>query len=218
MSAGTSIGMLEPARAAVERSATTRMPTVHGEFTAHAYRIAGGGQEHVALAMGAIDDGRDVLVRVHSECLTGEAFGSLRCDCRPQLELALQHVARERRGVVVYLRGHEGRGIGLVQKLRAYALQDRGCDTAQANLALGLPADARDYGAAAAILRDLGVARLKLMTNNPGKRDALRRHGFTVAGRVPLVVAPNPHNARYLDTKQRTFGHLLGLEPAEELL
>lgn len=151
----------------------------------------------------------EVLVRLHSECLTGDVLGSLRCDCGPQLQLALQEIARAGRGVLVYLRGHEGRGIGLALKLAAYSLQDGGHDTVDANLALGLPADARDYAGGAAILHDLGVRRVRLLTNNPAKAVALREHGITVAACEPLVVAANPENLRYLRTKRDRFGHLL---------
>ena len=163
--------------------------------------------EHIALVAGDLGDGADVLVRVHSECLTGDVFGSLRCDCGPQLQTALGEIAAAGRGVVVYLRGHEGRGIGLLSKLRAYELQERGRDTLDANLELGLPADARDYAAAADVLADLGVRSLRLMTNNPAKADALVRHGLKVLGSEPMPVAAGEHNLRYLRTKRDRMGH-----------
>lgn len=173
----------------VRREAETRLPTAFGDFRAYGYRSTVDGIEHIALAAGEIGDGEDVLVRVHSECLTGDVFHSLRCDCGPQLQASLEKVAAEGRGVVVYLRGHEGRGIGLMSKLRAYELQERGRDTLDANLELGLPADARDYGAAAQMLDDLGVRSLRLMTNNPEKTDALERHGLKVVERVAMPIA-----------------------------
>jgi 3,4-dihydroxy 2-butanone 4-phosphate synthase/GTP cyclohydrolase II len=151
--------------------------------------------------------GEDVLVRVHSECLTGDVFASLRCDCGPQLDAALAAVAAEGRGVVLYMRGHEGRGIGLLHKLQAYQLQEAGADTVDANLALGLPADARDYGIGAQILVDLGVRSMRLLTNNPDKRAGLEGYGLTVVGRVPLPVRMSPHNLRYLRTKRDRMGH-----------
>ncbi|MER6626686.1 bifunctional 3,4-dihydroxy-2-butanone-4-phosphate synthase/GTP cyclohydrolase II [Streptomyces sp. NPDC000987] len=191
----------------VRREAETRLPTVHGTFTAYGYRSTADGVEHVALVHGDIGDGEDVLVRVHSECLTGDIFGSQRCDCGPQLDAALDRVHTEGRGVVVYLRGHEGRGIGLLSKLRAYELQERGRDTLDANLELGLPADARDYGAGARILQDLGVRSVRLMTNNPEKTDALLRGGLRVTGREPMPVQAGEHNLRYLRTKRDRMGH-----------
>ncbi|MEU3524853.1 bifunctional 3,4-dihydroxy-2-butanone-4-phosphate synthase/GTP cyclohydrolase II [Streptomyces sp. NPDC038707] len=191
----------------VRREAATRLPTRHGTFTACGYRSTVDGVEHVALVHGDLGDGRDVLVRVHSECLTGDVFGSLRCDCGPQLDTALGRIQEEGRGVVVYLRGHEGRGIGLLSKLRAYELQEQGHDTLDANLELGLPADARDYGAGARILADLGVREVRLMTNNPDKTDALRRHGIEVTGREPMPVQAGEHNLRYLRTKRDRMGH-----------
>ena len=197
----------------VRREAETRLPTTHGEFTAYGYRSTVDGVEHVALVHGEIGDGEDIVVRVHSECLTGDIFGSARCDCGPQLDASLDRVQAEGRGVVVYLRGHEGRGIGLLSKLRAYELQEQGHDTLDANLELGLPADARDYGAGAQILRDLGVRSLRLMTNNPDKTDALVRHGLRVTGREPMPVHAGEHNLRYLRTKRDRMGHdLPGLE------
>ncbi|WP_237321153.1 bifunctional 3,4-dihydroxy-2-butanone-4-phosphate synthase/GTP cyclohydrolase II [Streptomyces sp. JJ36] len=193
----------------VRREATTRLPTRYGDFRAHGYRSTADGVEHIALVAGDLADGggEDVLVRVHSECLTGDVFGSQRCDCGPQLQASLDRVQAEGRGVVVYLRGHEGRGIGLLSKLRAYELQERGRDTLDANLELGLPADARDYGAAAQMLADLGVRSVRLMTNNPEKSAALMRHGLRVAGREPMAVQAGEHNLRYLRTKRDRMGH-----------
>ncbi|OIK28771.1 bifunctional 3,4-dihydroxy-2-butanone-4-phosphate synthase/GTP cyclohydrolase II [Streptomyces malaysiense] len=191
----------------VRREAATRLPTRHGVFTAHGYRSTVDGVEHVALVHGEIGTGEDVLVRMHSECLTGDVFGSLRCDCGPQLDSSLARIQEEGRGVVVYLRGHEGRGIGLLSKLRAYELQEQGRDTLDANLELGLPADARDYGAGAQILADLGVRSVRLMTNNPDKADALESHGVKVAGREPMPVQAGEHNLRYLRTKRDRMGH-----------
>jgi 3,4-dihydroxy 2-butanone 4-phosphate synthase / GTP cyclohydrolase II len=198
----------------VERVATTRLPTEHGTFQAVGYRSTQDADEHLALVMGDIGDGADVLVRVHSECLTGDVFGSLRCDCGPQLQAALAAVAAEGRGVVVYIRGHEGRGIGLVRKLQAYALQDAGEDTVDANLSLGLPADARDYGTGARILADLGVRSMRLLTNNPAKHVGLEGHGIEVLGRVPVPVHVTAENLRYLTTKRDRMGHDLTDLPA----
>ncbi|MFF5294804.1 bifunctional 3,4-dihydroxy-2-butanone-4-phosphate synthase/GTP cyclohydrolase II [Paractinoplanes globisporus] len=192
----------------VERVVETRLPTEHGEFTAVGYRALVDDGEHVALVFGEIGDGEDVLVRVHSECLTGDVFGSKRCDCGPQLDAALQRVAEAGRGVVLYMRGHEGRGIGLLHKLQAYQLQDRGFDTVDANLELGLPADARDYGTGAQILYDLGVRSMRLLTNNPAKRAGLEGYGLTVTGREALPVRLHPENVRYLRTKRDRMGHL----------
>ncbi|TLS39761.1 bifunctional 3,4-dihydroxy-2-butanone-4-phosphate synthase/GTP cyclohydrolase II [Streptomyces montanus] len=196
-----------PAEPTVRREAEVRLPTRFGEFTAHGYRSTADGVEHVALVHGEIGDGDDVLVRIHSECLTGDVFHSLRCDCGPQLEASLERIHAEGRGVVVYLRGHEGRGIGLMSKLRAYELQERGRDTLDANLELGLPADARDYGVGAQILEDLGVTSVRLMTNNPDKTDALVRHGLKVTEREPMPVKAGEHNIRYLRTKRDRMGH-----------
>ncbi|GAB3060221.1 bifunctional 3,4-dihydroxy-2-butanone-4-phosphate synthase/GTP cyclohydrolase II [Micromonospora schwarzwaldensis] len=201
----------------VELAAEARMPTPHGVFTALGYRAEHDPAEHVALVFGDLGDGRDVLVRVHSECLTGDVFGSLRCDCGPQLQAALARVAQEGRGVVLYVRGHEGRGIGLLHKLQAYQLQDQGRDTVDANLDLGLPADARDYGTGAQILYDLGVRSMRLLTNNPAKRAGLEGYGLTVTGREGLPVSSNPENVRYLRTKRDRMGHLLdGLDELTE--
>ncbi|MFI1971975.1 bifunctional 3,4-dihydroxy-2-butanone-4-phosphate synthase/GTP cyclohydrolase II [Streptomyces cinnamoneus] len=191
----------------VRREAETRLPTAHGDFRAYGFRSTVDGVEHIALVAGDLGDGEDVLVRVHSECLTGDVFGSLRCDCGPQLQASLERVSVEGRGVVLYLRGHEGRGIGLLPKLRAYELQEDGRDTLDANLELGLPADARDYACGAQILADLGVRSLRLMTNNPDKTAALIRHGLKVTGREPMPVQAGEHNLRYLRTKRDRMGH-----------
>lgn len=193
----------------VRREAEVRLPTAFGEFTAFGYRSTVDGVEHVALVHGDIGDGTDVLVRMHSECLTGDIFSSQRCDCGPQLQASMRRITEVGRGVVVYLRGHEGRGIGLLSKLRAYELQERGRDTLDANLELGLPADARDYAAGARILDDLGVRGLRLMTNNPDKIDALTRHGLEVTAREPMPVQAGEHNLRYLRTKRDRMGHEL---------
>ena len=193
----------------IERVATTRLPTQYGEFDAMGYRDTITGTDHIALVRGEIGPGEDVLVRVHSECLTGDVFGSQRCDCGPQLAAALQRVADEGRGVVLYMRGHEGRGIGLLHKLRAYQLQDAGHDTVDANLQLGLPADARDYGTGAQILADLGVRTMRLLTNNPAKRAGLEGYGLRIIGREPLQPDVTVANRRYLQTKRDRMGHEL---------
>ncbi|BAL91414.1 putative bifunctional GTP cyclohydrolase II/3,4-dihydroxy-2-butanone 4-phosphate synthase [Actinoplanes missouriensis 431] len=192
----------------VERVVETRLPTEHGDFTAIGYRTEADNGEHVALVFGEIGDGEDVLVRVHSECLTGDVFGSKRCDCGPQLDAALERVAAAGRGVVLYMRGHEGRGIGLLHKLQAYQLQDRGLDTVDANLELGLPADARDYGTGAQILAELGIRSMRLLTNNPAKRAGLEGYGLRVTGRESLPVRLHPENVHYLRTKRDRMGHL----------
>ncbi len=194
----------------VVRVAEARIPTAHGTFRAVGYDSKLDGIEHIALVYGDIEDGENVLVRVHSECLTGDVFGSLRCDCGPQLDAALAAVAAEGRGVVLYMRGHEGRGIGLMHKLQAYQLQDNGHDTVDANLALGVPADARDYGQGAQILVDLGIKSMRLLTNNPAKRVGLDGYGLTIVDRVPLPIRPNAENLRYLRTKRDRMGHELG--------
>ncbi|KAB2807421.1 bifunctional 3,4-dihydroxy-2-butanone-4-phosphate synthase/GTP cyclohydrolase II [Pimelobacter simplex] len=194
----------------VVREAETRLPTSHGDFTAIGYTITVDGSEHVALVYGdpaTLTDAGPVLTRVHSECLTGDVFGSSRCDCGPQLNEAMDRIVEEGRGVVIYLRGHEGRGIGLVAKLQAYQLQDGGRDTVDANLDLGLPADARHYGAATQILKDLGVSEVRLLTNNPDKVSSLEDYGVTVTERVPLTPHPNGHNLSYLLTKRDRMGH-----------
>ena len=193
----------------VERVVETTIPTPYGDWRAVGYRSSVDDEQHVALVLGEPDERTDVLVRMHSECLTGDVFRSLRCDCGAQLDLAMARIAEEGSGVIVYLRGHEGRGIGLVEKLRAYRLQDEGADTVDANLRLGLPADARDYGTGASILVDLGLRGIRLLTNNPVKRAALSGFGLVLAGREPLEVAPNERNAAYLATKATRFGHEL---------
>jgi 3,4-dihydroxy 2-butanone 4-phosphate synthase/GTP cyclohydrolase II len=191
----------------VERVTSATMPLDQGTFRAAGYRSLTDGTEHLALVMGDIGDGQDVLVRVHSECLTGDVLGSRRCDCGAQLRLSLAAVAAEGRGVVLYLRGHEGRGIGLLSKLEAYSLQDRGADTVDANLKLGLPTDAREYGTGAQILVDLGVRTMRLLTNNPTKRAGLEGYGLEIVGRVPLRITPNSDNLRYLRVKRDRMGH-----------
>ena len=193
----------------VKRVAEARIPTQWGDFACYVYESTLDGEEHVALVRGNVSGEDDVLVRVHSECLTGDAFGSLRCDCGPQLQAAMARVAQEDRGVVVYLRGHEGRGIGLGHKLRAYSLQEDGQDTVDANLALGLPVDSREYGIGAQILVDLGVTSMQVMTNNPSKYGGLDGFGIKITGRVPLESVPNPENIKYLRTKRERMGHLL---------
>jgi 3,4-dihydroxy 2-butanone 4-phosphate synthase / GTP cyclohydrolase II len=194
----------------VERIAESALPLDHGPFRAIAFRDRVDGTEHLALTHGVLDDVAAPLVRLHSECLTGDVFGSCRCDCGRQLDLALRRIAEAGAGVVLYLRGHEGRGIGLAEKIRAYALQDtERLDTIQANLRLGFPADARRYGVATSMLRDLGVTEVRLLTNNPAKVEALRVDGIHVAGRVPLIAEPRTESTHYLTTKARGFGHLL---------
>ncbi|MGJ0452099.1 MAG: GTP cyclohydrolase II [Methylocystis sp.] len=186
--------------------AKSRLPTRHGEFAAHVFR-ANDGAEHVAFVMGDLRGAKNVLTRVHSECLTGDLLGSLRCDCGGQLDLALRRIAQERRGILIYLRGHEGRGVGLTQKLRAYELQDQGADTVDANLRLGLPVDARNYHAAGAILSQLGVRGIRLMSNNPHKATELARLGVSIEEIVALHTAPNGENIRYLEAKRSRMGH-----------
>ena len=197
----------------VKRVTDARMPTDFGEFTCYVYESLLDGEQHVAMVKGAVQGEDNVLVRVHSECLTGDALGSMRCDCGVQLQMALETIAAEGMGVVVYLRGHEGRGIGLAHKLRAYTLQDKGRDTVDANLDLGLPVDTRKYGTGAQILVDLGITTMRLLTNNPAKFGGLDGYGLEIVQRVPLEAAPNSENIRYLRTKQQRMGHLLeGLE------
>ncbi len=199
----------------VRRVSEARIPTRHGDFTAYVFESLLDGVEHLAFVRGDISGNEDVLVRVHSECLTGDVFGSLRCDCGVQLDNALERVANEGRGVVVYLRGHEGRGIGLGHKLRAYTLQDEGRDTVEANVELGFPADSREYGIGSQILVDLGVSTMRLMTNNPSKYGGLEGYGLEIVERVPLHVEPNAENISYLRAKQEKMGHLLDLGEAQ---
>jgi 3,4-dihydroxy 2-butanone 4-phosphate synthase / GTP cyclohydrolase II len=195
----------------VEHSAVARIPTQHGAFDAHVFRGVRDGLEHVALVRGEIRGVENLLVRVHSECFTGDVLGSRRCDCGEQLDLALKRVAEEGRGVVVYLRGHEGRGIGLSRKLHAYQLQDSGRDTVDANLDLGLPVDARRYDVGAQILADLGVSTIRLLSNNPKKITGLSAYNLRIVERVPLLTEPNADNASYLWAKQLRMGHALGI-------
>jgi 3,4-dihydroxy 2-butanone 4-phosphate synthase / GTP cyclohydrolase II len=193
----------------VRRIAEARIPTEWGDFTCYAYQSVLDHETHLAFVKGAPQGEDNVLVRVHSECLTGDVFGSLRCDCGNQLQAALAQIAEAGMGVVVYLRGHEGRGIGIAHKLKAYNLQDAGRDTVEANLELGLPADSREYGIGAQILVDLGITTMRLMTNNPAKRGGLEGFGLEIVERVPLMSKPNPENIAYLRTKQERMGHLL---------
>jgi len=193
----------------VRRIAEARIPTDWGDFTCYAYESILDGEQHVALVKGAVQGEDDVLVRVHSECLTGDVFGSLRCDCGNQLDAALSRIAAEGMGVLVYLRGHEGRGIGIGHKIRAYSLQEEGRDTVEANLELGLPVDSREYGIGSQILVDLGITTMRLMTNNPAKYGGLEGFGLEVTERVPLEAIPNPENIHYLRTKRERMGHLI---------
>jgi 3,4-dihydroxy 2-butanone 4-phosphate synthase / GTP cyclohydrolase II len=195
----------------VERVSSARLPTPFGVFRLVGYRELQTGKEQLALVMGDVTGDQVPLARVHSECLTSEVFGSLRCDCKTQLDAAMQRVSQEGRGVIVYLRGHEGRGIGLLQKLRAYELQDQGADTIEANVRLGLPVDGRDYAVGAQILRDLGVSKMRLMTNNQRKYDGIVDFGLQIVERVPLTSTPHAENEAYLRTKQVLMGHMLGL-------
>ncbi len=194
----------------VKRIAEAALPTEFGNFQAVVFESILDGEQHLALVYGDIQSTRDVLVRVHSECLTGDVLGSLRCDCGPQLQAAMMKIAAEGAGVVVYLRGHEGRGIGLGHKIRAYALQENGHDTVDANLELGLPVDSREYGIGAQILVDLGVSSMRLMTNNPSKYGGLEGFGLNIVERVPIESTPTPYNIDYLRTKRERMGHLLG--------
>ncbi|MFI8230502.1 GTP cyclohydrolase II [Streptomyces sp. NPDC085900] len=202
------LGKKTAKRTGVERIVNAPLPTVYGQFRAVGYIDHDRGDEQVALVHGEIGTD-DVLTRLHSECLTGDAFGSQHCECGDQLASALKAVVAEGSGIVVYLRGHEGRGIGLLAKLRAMALQAEGLDTVEANLALGLPVDARDYGVAAGILHDLGVNSVRLMSNNPRKREALQQHGIEVAETVPLLIPPCESNITYLRTKRERLDHVL---------
>jgi 3,4-dihydroxy 2-butanone 4-phosphate synthase / GTP cyclohydrolase II len=193
----------------VKRVAEARIPTEWGDFTCYVYESLLDGEYHLALARGAVQGEDDVLVRVHSECLTGDVFGSLRCDCGIQLDQALQRIAEDGLGVLVYLRGHEGRGIGIGHKIRAYSLQDEGRDTVDANVELGLPVDSREYGIGAQILVDLGITTMRLLTNNPAKYGGLDGFGLEIVERVALQTEPNPENIRYLRTKRERMGHLI---------
>jgi 3,4-dihydroxy 2-butanone 4-phosphate synthase/GTP cyclohydrolase II len=193
----------------VKRIAEARIPTAYGDFTCYAYESILDGEHHLALVKGAVQGEDNVMVRVHSECLTGDVFGSLRCDCGPQLDAAIKRVADEGLGAIVYLRGHEGRGIGIAHKLRAYNLQESGHDTVDANLELGLPVDSREYGIGAQILVDLGITTMRLLTNNPAKYGGLEGFGLDIVERVPLESVPNPENIGYLRTKRERMGHIL---------
>ncbi len=209
-----------PATAAPKRRVSLRaesnVPTSHGTFRFLAYKDRVTGTDHLAVVSGDLTE-KAPLVRVHSECLTGEAFGSLKCECGPQLEAALDTIDRDG-GIVIYMRGHEGRGIGLINKLRAYNLQERGMDTVDANLALGLPADARDYAAAAGILTDLGVEQVRLLTNNTDKVNQLRGFGLDVVEQVPLLVGVGPNNHQYLETKRDRMGHIIAEDDLRDAL
>jgi GTP cyclohydrolase II/3,4-dihydroxy 2-butanone 4-phosphate synthase/GTP cyclohydrolase II len=204
-------------QATIERLADTTLPTVYGDFRAVGYQDPDVDHEQIAWVYGDISRGQGVLTRVHSECLTGDAFGSNRCECGEQFAAAMQAIVAEGAGILVYLQGHEGRGIGLLAKLKAMRLQEEGLDTVEANVALGLPVDARDYHVAADILRDLGVRSVRLLSNNPKKLDSLRRYGIEISARVPLLIQPNEENLPYLQTKRERLNHILpqldGLEP-----
>ncbi len=201
----------------VHRVAEAKLPTVYGEFAAIAYKSDVDTDEHIALVMGDVSNHGPVLVRVHSECLTGDVFRSMRCDCGEQLDKAMEMIAKEGRGVVIYLR-QEGRGIGFHNKIRAYALQDKGLDTVEANISLGFPADKRDYGIGAQIMADLGLHDIRLLTNNPMKTIGLQAYGLKVVEVVPIICEPNPYNLHYLETKKEKLGHLLDLpkKPADK--
>lgn len=212
---GTIADLIAHRRAAeklVERVVEARIPTRYGEFAGIGYRSLVDDRQHMALVMGDIGDGEGVLTRVHSECLTGDVFGSLRCDCGEQLDYALEMVAEEGRGVVLYIRGHEGRGIGLLHKLAAYRLQDEGFDTVDANVNLGLPVDNRDYGVGSQILYDIGVRSMRLLTNNPVKRAAIEGYGLSIQERIPISVPANDENRGYLQAKATRLGHEIDLD------
>ncbi len=198
----------------VNRVAEAKLPTPYGEFTVIAYKSQTDPAEHLALVMGDVATDDPVLVRVHSQCLTGDVFHSMRCDCGEQIEMAMKRIAKEGRGVVLYMR-QEGRGIGIHNKIKAYALQDEGMDTVEANLSLGFGADLRDYGIGAQILADLGVRNMRLMTNNPKKMSGLESYGLKITEQLPITTEPNPHNRRYLQTKQKKMGHLLKVSDAD---
>jgi len=203
----------------LSRQARTKIPNAYGQWQAFGYRNEIDGTEYVALVLGDVTDGADVLTRLHSECLTGDVFGSLRCDCGAQLDSAMAAISAEGRGVVLYLRGHEGRGVGLLSKLQAYQLQDAGADTVDANTELGLPVDAREYSAGAQMLADLGVRSVRLLTNNPAKVSGLTDGGVDITARVPLAAAVTPYNLRYLVTKRDKLGHQIqDLHEAERAL
>ena len=204
----------------VRRVAEATIPTAHGEFRSYAYESQVDERTHVAMVLGEVGDGERILIRVHSECLTGDVFGSLRCDCGDQLERAIEAIGAEGRGVILYIRGHEGRAIGLAHKLRAYRLQEQGRDTVEANEELGFRADQRDYGIGAQILHDLGVRSMRLLTNNPLKRAGLEGYGLSIVERIPLETHPTAENIGYLRTKREKLGHLLehpDLEASEEI-
>jgi 3,4-dihydroxy 2-butanone 4-phosphate synthase/GTP cyclohydrolase II len=198
----------------VTRVAEAKLPTQFGDFKVIAYKASTDPDEHLALVLGDVATDEPVLVRVHSQCLTGDVFHSLRCDCGEQIEMAMKRIAEEGRGVVLYMR-QEGRGIGIHNKIKAYALQDKGLDTVEANLSLGFKADPRDYGIGAQILADLGVRNMRLMTNNPKKGTGLESYGLKIAEQLPITTRPNKHNRRYLQTKQKKLGHLLKIADAE---
>jgi 3,4-dihydroxy 2-butanone 4-phosphate synthase/GTP cyclohydrolase II len=200
----------------VERVISVRLPTEHGEFNAVAFRETLTGKHHVALVRGGVDGAENVLVRVHSECLTGDVFHSLRCDCGEQLDLAMQQIAAEGRGVLLYM-AQEGRGIGLLNKLKAYELQENGLDTVEANLALGFPADARDYGIGNQILADLGLTTIRLLTNNPRKLTGVEGYGLRVVEQVGIEITPNEENRRYLSAKRTKLGHRLHHQDLKDL-
>ena len=193
----------------VERFSSARIPTIYGEFSAHIYRSSLDDVEHLAFVFGDLNENEIPLVRVHSECLTGDVLGSLRCDCGSQLDLAMKLVSENESGAIIYLRGHEGRGIGLGHKMRAYALQDEGMDTVDANVALGFAPDSREYGIGAQIIADLGIQKMRILTNNPAKYGGLQGYNLEIVERVPLISDSNPENVRYLQTKEERMGHLM---------
>jgi 3,4-dihydroxy 2-butanone 4-phosphate synthase/GTP cyclohydrolase II len=200
----------------IERIESAHLPTALGDFEVVAYTSLVDGTEYIALVKGEVSGAEDVLVRVHSGCLTGDVFQSLRCDCGPQLAAATQMIEEAGHGVIVYIQAHEGRGIGICNKVKAYHLQDQGLDTVEANEELGFPADMRDYGIGAQVLADLGVTTMRLMTNNPKKLVALEGYGLRVTGRVAIQCEPTQHNLRYLEAKRQKLGHMLGLDTTDE--